>query len=1064
MEYTSNDFEKFLRGEENAIDEEDQIDLTKTSGDNYDPFALIKRAIDSDFDSSVFERIDDSDLPLAYNWLDFCVNSRYLNIKPFPTQIKFGLQFFADYCPDCSDPGVVDNLFDESLQEILDRVQTLHHGVCPKCKRTRLDFAKEGKLHYYNELAGCAGQRAGKCLAYDTIILTEDGVMQIGEYCKKSFSVGFNEINLNIHNGNKLTPAKYFYKTDKSPVYRVELKSGAFIKGKDSHPIKTFYGFQLLKDLKKGTPIKVDYGQNVWGNKIPIFDTKTIRVEGDLTTKEIPLLIRQAPKIFVTEFLKSLFEGDGGMEANKVVSYCTISEKLITQLSGILLNLGIPHKLIRGYALATNGTEKQVPRRYYSIYIGGKYLEVFQKEIGFISKRKKKALEKAVETHRNRQKKNPLYYDKLPDVIKVEFLKLISEIKKELHVYWSGSTDRYGFLTLVNYSKVFGVLNRDNVCLTKQKIQFLVNCVEASKYKKRLSNSTHQKLRYFESFCEENSYWTYVKNIEKLEEEELYDFNIPDKHQFWTNGIISHNSVWVSMTACYQLHRFLKIPNPSHYFSVLKNQTLHMTFVAISYVQAQDTLWQPFRDFYDDSPWFKNYNAMLDSYGAQFGVPLYSKKDTFLWYDHKRLTCYASGPDKRKLRGRTRFFCSVDELGWFHGTDKAMKLNPDEVCKALERSLRTVRSASEKRREILNESHTPDGLFVNISSPSAANDKIMRLIRDTSIPGRYFFHLPTWEMNPNITRKSLDAEYKDDPVAAERDYGANPPLSDSPFISNPELVHTLIQNIYKNQCKYTVQAQVDKAGYTTLRVAKLKLGEFDPSINYVLGVDTGHTKNAFALVLQHYDSTQKTAIIDLMIEVRPIEEASVHFPSIFEKVMLPVIAAANIALVVFDTWNTINYEQELHNIGIDSLRYSLKIGDFSTIRGLILSKKIIIPKPEIKFEEIVDPSQDYNQLIARKPVSHFIYQILTVRDRGNSITKGLGVDDDIFRAWCLGAKFLYDLKWEKIFQSPSGGKKKKKSLGTVFQKASGAFLSAGGAMVKTHAGGPLGTVRKKTKL
>jgi len=50
MEYTSNDFEKFLRGEENAIDEEDQIDLTKTSGDNYDPFALIKRAIDSDFD------------------------------------------------------------------------------------------------------------------------------------------------------------------------------------------------------------------------------------------------------------------------------------------------------------------------------------------------------------------------------------------------------------------------------------------------------------------------------------------------------------------------------------------------------------------------------------------------------------------------------------------------------------------------------------------------------------------------------------------------------------------------------------------------------------------------------------------------------------------------------------------------------------------------------------------------------------------------------------------------------------------------------------------------------
>lgn len=1201
------DFEKCLRGEDveqtdSPLDPLPEIQVDLSEKTDYDPFSLIEKTINSDFDSSVFETVDDSDLPVAQNWLDFCINSRYLrDCTPFPKQIKFGLEFFADYCPDCSDPTIMDELFDQPLQEILDRVQVLHHGLCPKCHKNRLELVREGKLHLYNELAGCAGQRSGKCLTFDTMILTEDGVMQIGEYCRDSFTTGFNNVNLRVFNGSSLVRAEGFYKTEKVPVYRVEFEAGLAIKGKASHPIRTHHGFVLLEDLRVGTPVEVYYGQNVWGNKIPEFDIEDIRVaweeqakknqglkydlteiewndyiagckeEGPYTysqkknlppylyyrylkgwrnnnyestyrqtkfpqrltkelarllgyhvsegrngfiantdkevlediagcalrlfsetcitatptgidlskhqirfffdriggtlagssaTKEIPILIRQAPRDFVVQFLKALFEGDGGVEGASKVTYCTISQKLSIQLSAILLNLGIVHKLHSINTWATNGSEKQVEKRAYILTIVGKYLEVFQREVGFISTRKQSELSEAIAMHnRDRQRQMPFYYDRLPEPIKQDFFVFISEIKKDLREYWHGSTTgRYGFLTLVHHSDQFRNLKKDS-CLTKQKVLFLTDCIELSEFKERFSEHVLEKAEYFKTLATSNSYWSYVKSSEIQQEDEImYDFSIPEKHQFWTNGIISHNSVWVAMTANYQLHRFLKIQNPSHYFKLMPNQTMHMVFVALTFKQASDTLWQPFLDLYESSPWIREYHELLDYHGEKLSKPLYEKQKTYLWYDTKRLTVYASGPDKSKLRGRTQFFSSVDELGWFLGDDKAVKLNPDEICTALENALQTIRSKVEIKRRVLNEYNVPDALFVNISSPSAANDKIMRLVRGKS-PTRYSFHLPTWEMNPNITRDSLEPLFLVSPMKAERDFGANPPLSDKPFISNPDVVESAIVARFKNAAHYQTKLETDTLGHTTIKIHKFKMD--DPcavNINHIIGVDTGRSKNAFAVVVQHYDLEIKSCVIDGIIEIRPQENIAVHFPSMYEYVIKPIIQTRPVALVVFDQWQSISFEDDLRDLKVEALTYSLKADDFNMIRGMILSNKIVVPKTELGFDQIKDPTQDYETLVVNRPVAHFVYQLLTVRDLGNTVTKGLGTDDDIFRAWCLGVRYLVDAKWQKIFQK-GAHRKGKKSIGIMFGRTGGMIA---GSVISGNSG-PLGIVGGRSR-
>lgn len=1001
-------FEQYLRGESE--------DLISSSKDNYDPFDLINRAVNSEFDNSVFEIIKDDDLPTAPNWLEFCIGSKYLNIKPFPKQIKFGLEFFSDYCPDCSDSKIMKELFDQPLQEILERIQVLHYGECPKCNKNRIDFHKEGKLGFYNELAGCAGQRGGKAQPLHSFIKVPNGWKKMGD-------IQVGDIVCTPDGGT--APVTGVFPQGKRKTYKVIFEDDRSTECCEDHLWTVFNEHWKRRCIR----IKDGYAYPKTDSCWKTFSLKEIINRESKYPLFIPLSLYKGSNkdLPLDPYVLGLLLGDGCFTRSGI-SFTNIDEENLENLKT---------KLIEGYYLQ----KESVGSNSYRLTRGKRgesnyYIEVI-KEVGLL---KKKSYEKYI----------PETYKESSVEQRLELLRGLMDTDGNT------SKKRLRKIGTPNISTSSKQLAED--------IQYLVRSLGGlCRITSKIPKYTHKGIKKEgkrnyrcwirhdnpEFFCKlsrkkenairnkEVSLKCRIKNIEYIGMQEVQCITVdhPDHLYITDEFVATHNSVFVAMCANYQLHRFLKLPNPSGYFNLLPNQTLHMTFIAITYKQAEDTLWQPFRDFYDNSPWFNAYNELLEYYEKKHSIKLYEKKSTFLWYDHKRLTCYAAGPDKRKLRGRTRFFSSIDELGWFHGTDKAIKLNPDQVCQALERSLRTVRSACKKKRENLHHYNAPDALFVNISSPSATNDKIMRLIREKNIPSRYIFHLPTWEMNPTISREDLESEYQDNPIDAERDYGANPPLSDVPFISNANIIQDLINLKYKNLCKYKLHLVTDKVGHTTIQVKQLRFQPFDPEINYIMGVDTGFSKNAFAVVIQHYNTEIKSSVIDLIIEVRPTENIPVHFPAMYRSVIEPIVKTGNIALVIFDKWQSINYEQELHDKGIESIRYSLKHDDFVNIKGLIFSKKIIIPRAEISFKEILNPSMDYHNFVEKRPVAHFIYQILAVRDLGRTVTKGLGVDDDIFRAWCLGVRFIFDKKYEKIFHKDRILKKRRKILGIVHGKS-----------------------------
>jgi hypothetical protein len=490
-------------------------------------------------------------------------------------------------------------------------------------------------------------------------------------------------------------------------------------------------------------------------------------------------------------------------------------------------------------------------------------------------------------------------------------------------------------------------------------------------------------------------------------------------------GQRSGKSAVTAMASNYVYHRFVKLGSPSHYFGLMPGSTLHGTFTAITHEQAEETLFQPFLDMHESSPWWKKYYGMLDHHAKESGQELYKVGGAFVWNNVKKLTLYPKGPDKRKMRGRTRFLYSIDEIGWFLGTEGQVKIDADEIDHALARSMTTIRQAAMYKRLELGDYNSPMAMAFNISSPSHANDKIMRLVRaGQSDPTKKVFHLPTWLAHPNITRASLEPEFKRNPIAAERDYGANPPIADSPFIANVDAIKACFSEKSQSSLVALRYATGVDRGEKNYCYAEAQLFASDKNIPFVLSLDAGYTNNSFALVLSHWDN--EIVHHDILLEVVPLEETYINFAKVFDHIITPLFKHFNIQLVVADRWNSIKVLHDCEaQFKCEVIQHSAAWKDFELYRTRINENRIVLPKPEKPIDTLFNSSEAYDEVVKGKPVLHAALQLMTVKEIGKRVEKGDGgLTDDLFRASVLGTTFLLN---EDYPQLRVGGNMKIKS-------------------------------------
>jgi hypothetical protein len=598
---------------------------------------------------------------------------------------------------------------------------------------------------------------------------------------------------------------------------------------------------------------------------------------------------------------------------------------------------------------------------------------------------------------------------------------------------------------------VFSILNEKDIAKSPNFLDFCLNkkFLNVVPYPRQIEAG----LTFFEDYCPDctNPAWIHGdrKNLdlfdqptaEILENVQLLEFGVcpkcsKNRSDFVLAGYFhnpyelagcagqrSGKSALVAMIAAYVLHRYLVIPDPVRYFGLLSSSQLYMSMTAISAGQAEASLWVPFKEYVDEAPWFKEYHQMLADYSAKLGTELLHRPRTFLVYKHKRIACMYEAPNKRRLRGKTRIFTAIDEIGWMEAdaAKQSVTLSADEISAALDNSLRTVRSMAERKRAqgLFN---SPDGYACNISSPSAKDDRIMRSVRAARTNDKiYAYHYPTWEANPYISRESLQPEYDKSKMVAERDFGAVPPLANDPFISNSNCVDLMVSDTHKhNLMQVKMEYHVDDFGNKT-KYASVKIPHIDKRKPRMLLCDAGEKRNHFAVMLMTWDTKMNRPRVDYVFDVAPEEGIPVNFALMWEHCFKPMCENLLIKHMFSDTWNSTELVQKLRQFKVLSEQYTLKFQDFVEVAARLEAGELMLPKPEIPVDDLRLTYENPTEFVEGKPILALILQMLTVRQVGRRVTKPLNGEDDMFRALCLGVFHIAQPQYKKVYAVDAAG-------------------------------------------
>ena len=100
---------------------------------------------------------------IAPNFFEFVTNEKFLNSTIFPRQLQYGINLFEDYCPYCSDTDFAQHeLFDQTNEEIQERITFYEFDKCPKCGKTKKDALDSGYFKNVNTISLSIGMRGGK--------------------------------------------------------------------------------------------------------------------------------------------------------------------------------------------------------------------------------------------------------------------------------------------------------------------------------------------------------------------------------------------------------------------------------------------------------------------------------------------------------------------------------------------------------------------------------------------------------------------------------------------------------------------------------------------------------------------------------------------------------------------------------------------------------------------------------------------------------------------------------------------------------------------------------------
>jgi hypothetical protein len=911
-------------------------------------------------------KFDDSSMPDAANFYRWCTGSEFLNAEPYLEQVLIGVRLFGEYCPICSDTEwmkIENHEPQEGLAGMLAKVVLLEHGVCPKCKGRRSEFFRTNKLKFYNELGVNAGQR---CVTGDQLLSTGVGLRRVRDLLPDA-EYGENEVE-------GLTAALTEGPLKVNKIVRIEagerlvcatLANGTEIKGTATHGIEGWAkSYRPLQDAAK-SPVVIATNHHI-GEPFPIREY----AEGMVRQGALP----------------------ENYSAKAIRNYAMMQTMAHAVMGTLLVHNNVPYveggptldTVFKSLTAGCYRDNKMVQLPDYLLSNAAPLLHTFFRTL--------------------------FPDDEIGLSVMVDSEELAREIQAlAIACGWPCMRDGHSlWLDQLAYND-FSEL-RETVLRVEP--TFSAERWDRGSLASALENIEIDSPLYYLKRLVDGDYAVFNAAVADIEPEDTWTFEVPSGQRYMIDNIVCENSgksVVVAMLSTYMTHRVLKMQKPTRVYGIGDNQILQGTFVALTQAQAKDTLWEPYFGYIVASPWFQRYHALIKRYESLYGVEVMKIRDTFVLYRHRNLIVFPAGPDKRTLRGRTRIFYAIDEIGWFDNdaSKNKIKTGAAEVSIALERSCLTVRSAEGRLVASGNDMcYTAYGF--NVSSPSDFRDKICEIVRQAETSNKILgIHAPTWKMNPNVTREMLEEEFRKNPIAAARDYGAQPPVSANPFIS-PGTVDECMRDVGRNEVVYNQATDRRSNGISVERTAYGKITKIKqvdrPS---VLAMDAGETNNSFALSCMSL--VNGIPSVDLLVEIMPSPGEPLNYTLIFDHIIVPMIKARNVKVLLADRWNSTKLLQDALALGLVQIakKYSLKYNDMWDVKNQMQGGTFSYPRSQF-VKSVIELLHDqdltnYPACFANKPVEHFMYQCVTIQDSRNQVLKGVGLTDDLWRATALAA-------------------------------------------------------------
>lgn len=1073
----------------------------------FNPSDLFKQLSENNLDPSIFNTIDETRFPKAPNFLEWAVGPQFLNTLILPRQVEIGTKLFNEYCPDCSNPGYIDTLFDQSIGNIKSNVVFLEHGVCPKCKTTRWELFKNKKLIFRNELVAAAGQR---CVHKDSLVFTDRGILPMADVLE-------NDV---------LSHGPAIKKIDSGflPSLRVTTKFNYTMVGaKESHIVPVIKKQEWFDNLTKHQRQKRKFKQEV---QVEFIHLKDCQVGDHLLLHKSNLWAKEPYQLGDFEYVPL----PGGYNT-KNFTFPNVVTPELARLTGYLVADGQYTREYNLRIMTSNAdTEEDVKRCCLAVFGEEPALEEARKFkykddhykqwsvngkavmqwLDFIGLKPAKHRDKEIPAFILQSPKEivceflaglfgadgNIYYDK--GAIRIQYSSVAKKLIKQLRVILlnlgivtrcdKNESPKYG--ESCDYSKEpedgkesYWVATKDSnyVEIFKNNIRL----VEKKKLETLAKNKTCGYTRYYTPYgaFQSNKYEKWPKSLQALVEQGYYpvpiekiedgpvvdmaDVMVPNTNMFTADNFCHHNSgksKLIAMIANYVNHLFLKIPNPLRAFNQTSGEMLLGTFSGLTLDQCHRNLWNPFRAFMDASPWFQSYHRFLREHEKKLGLELFHELQNSITYLHKNIHWYSTGSEARKMRGDTRIFAAIDELGWMVADEtkpNLLMMNADAVYTALANSLTTMRT---KWKQVFKEDNfdVPPIVMGNISSPSSAKDKIMRLSKDAKKNDRMLsFHLPTWEMNPDFSYDSLREEFSHmDELSFNRDFGAEPPLAANPFLSEARMVDKIANQNHFKGIEVKVITKEDNFG-DLFKTAELQIIKGDKLVPRMITFDLGFRKNSLAFCMFSLSPESKPKLdMALVVSPEPERRLRVNVVDFFESFTVPLVENFKIKHAFFDRWQSLDQIERLKILNVDARMHSLSYKEMESVRGSIISQSICMPTMEKPMSDYVKDYVDDQPIT--DPIPLLGIQLLTVRDMGHKMTKPLLGDDDLFRAFALGVVNISNPDFKKQYGEAAELKTGHRvaHLGTVRQSSFGSGMGYGGmSTIEGEGGRTLGTIR-----